>query len=152
MKDESIDPAKKHPVPPFPKQEQNPPGVEKQMKPLADHGEKSYKGCGKLKGKKAVITGGDSGIGRAISIAFAREGADVLISYLADVEDEDANDTANYVKEAGGKAILMKGDIRNPEHCRDIIKKAVEEFGRIDILVNNAAFQMARETLSDISD
>jgi NAD(P)-dependent dehydrogenase (short-subunit alcohol dehydrogenase family) len=152
MKNETKNPAEKHPVPPFPKQEQKPPGVESEMQPKADHGEESYNGCGKLEGKKAVITGGDSGIGRAISIAFAREGADVLISYLADVEDEDANETARFVRESGRKAVLMKGDIRNPEHCRAIIKKAVEEFGQIDILVNNAAFQMARESLSDITD
>lgn len=151
IKNES-DPAEKYPNPPFPKQEQEPPGIEAEMKPRADHGEESYKGCGKLRGKKAVITGGDSGIGRAISIAFAREGADVLISYLDDVEDEDANETAAYVRDAGSKAILMKGDIRSPEHCRKIIEKAVEEFGNIDILVNNAAFQMARHSLADISD
>jgi trans-2-enoyl-CoA reductase len=148
MEIKSTDPAEKYPIPPFPKQEQEPPGIEAEMKPKADHGEESYKGCDKLRGKKAVITGGDSGIGRAISIAFAREGADVLISYLDDVEDEDANETANYVREAGRKAILIKGDIRSPEHCRKIIEKAVEEFGQIDILVNNAAFQMARESES----
>lgn len=152
MEIKSTDPAEKYPIPPFPKQEQEPLGIEAEMKPKADHGEESYKGCDKLRGKKAVITGGDSGIGRAISIAFAREGADVLISYLDDVEDEDANETANYVREAGRKAILMKGDIRSPEHCRKIIEKAVEEFGQIDILVNNAAFQMARDSLADISD
>src|SRR5690606_1978758 len=109
-------------------------------------------GCGKLEGKKAIITGGDSGIGKAVAIAFAREGADVLISYLADVEDEDANHTAEYVRKAGKKAILVKGDIRDPEHCRHIIDTAVEEFGQIDILVNNAAFQMARDKLADIPE
>lgn len=152
MKNETNDPAEKYPIPPFPKQDQQTPGVEKKMTPQADHGEESYKGSGKLKGKKAVITGGDSGIGRAISIAFAREGADVLISYLADVEDDDANETARYVREAGRKAVLLKGDIRDPKHCKEIIDKAMEEFGQIDVLVNNAAFQMAREGLSDISD
>src|SRR5690606_7921425 len=136
----------------FPKQEQEVPGVEDDMHPKADHGEESYKGCGKLEGKKAIITGGDSGIGKAVAIAFAREGADVLISYLADVEDEDANDTAEWVKKAGKKAILVKGDIRDPQHCRHIIDKAVEEFGQIDILVNNAAFQMSREKLADIPE
>src|SRR5690606_3573837 len=128
MKDNNLehqDPAQKYPVPPFPKQKQDPPGVEKEMNPKADHGEESYKGSGKLEGKKTIITGGDSGIGRAIAIAFAREGADVLISYLDDVEDEDANETARFVQEAGRKAILVKGDIRDPEHCRAIIKKAV---------------------------
>lgn len=146
------DPKTKHPVPPFPEQEQNPPGVESKMHPKADHGEDSYKGSGKLEGKKAIITGGDSGIGRAIAIAYAREGADVMICYLDDVEDSDAKETASYVEKAGKKAILMKGDIRDAKHCRAIIAKAVEEFGQIDILVNNAAFQMARKKLADISD
>jgi len=152
MKEENQDPTEKHVSPPFPKQEQEVPGVEDDMQPKADHGEDSYKGCGKLEGKKAIITGGDSGIGKAVAIAFAREGADVLISYLADVEDEDANDTAEYVRKAGKKAILVKGDIRDPEHCRHIIDTAVEEFGQIDILVNNAAFQMSREKLADIPE
>ena len=152
MKEENQDPTEKHVSPPFPKQEQEVPGVEDDMQPKADHGEDSYKGCGKLEGKKAIITGGDSGIGKAVAIAFAREGADVLISYLADVEDEDANHTAEYVRKAGKKAILVKGDIRDPEHCRHIIDTAVEEFGQIDILVNNAAFQMSREKLADIPE
>lgn len=152
MKEQNTDPTAKHPVPPFPKQDQAPPGIESKLQPKADHGEESYKGCGRLEGKKAIITGGDSGIGRAIAIAFAREGADVLISYLADIEDQDAEETAQYVRDANRKAILIKGDIRNPDHCREIVKKAVDEFGRIDILVNNAAFQMARESLNDISD
>lgn len=152
MKEENQDPTEKHVSPPFPKQEQEVPGVEDDMQPKADHGEDSYKGCGKLEGKKAIITGGDSGIGKAVAIAFAREGADVLISYLADVEDEDANDTAEYVRKAGKKAILVKGDIRDPEHCRHIIDTAVEEFSQIDILVNNAAFQMSREKLADIPE
>ncbi|RYG17385.1 MAG: SDR family NAD(P)-dependent oxidoreductase, partial [Chitinophagaceae bacterium] len=110
-------PDQKQPVPPFPKQEQNTPGTEKKMKPLADHGEESYKGSGKLVDKVAVITGGDSGIGKAVAIAYAREGADVVISYLADVETEDAKDTARLVEESGRKAILIKGDIRKESHC-----------------------------------
>lgn len=126
------------------------PGTENQMQPLADHGEKSYQGCGKLTGKKAIITGGDSGIGKAIAIAFAREGADVLISYLDSAEDQDAEDSAQMVRKAGRKAILVKGDIADEKHCKDIIDQAVTEFGQIDILVNNAAFQMARKTLQDI--
>ncbi|WP_316805630.1 SDR family oxidoreductase [Pedobacter nototheniae] len=141
----------KHPSPPFPKQKQTPPGTEKEMKPLADHGEKSYRGSGKLNGKKAIITGGDSGIGKAIAIAFAREGADVLISYLSDEEDFDAKDTAKYVEAENQKAILVKGDIRSEKHCKKIIDIAVKSFGQIDILVNNAAFQMARKSLKDIS-
>jgi len=146
----SSNPHDKYPRPPFPKQEQAVPGTEDQMHPKADHGEHSYKGTGKLEGKKAIITGGDSGIGRAVAIAFAREGADVLISYLDDVEDEDAESTAELVRQAGRKAVLVKGDIRSEEHCKSIIEKAVAEFGQIDILVNNAAFQMARKTLQEI--
>lgn len=142
------DPQKKYEKPPYPKQEQEVPGTEKEMTPMADHGEKSYKGSGKLKGKKAIITGGDSGIGRAVAIAFAREGADVLISYLK--EDEDAKETAKWVKEAGQKAVLLPGDISEEAHCKKIVERAVEEFGQIDILVNNAAFQMARESLEEI--
>jgi len=144
------DPQEKYPVPPYPKQEQDVPGVEKEMRPKADHGEESYRGTGKLKGKKAIITGGDSGIGKAVAIAFAREGADVLISYLADVEDEDATDTAKWIEEVGAKAVLVKGDIKSEEHCKGLVKKALDEFGQIDILVNNAAFQMARESLQEI--
>lgn len=143
-------PDTKYAVPPFPKQKQAPPGKEKDLKPLADHGEDSYKGSGKLMGKKAIITGGDSGIGKAIAIAFAREGADVLISYLSDEETKDAQDSAKYVEAAGQKAVLVKGDIRKESHCKKIVEKAVKEFGQIDILVNNAAFQMGREALADI--
>ncbi len=148
-KDQMQDPLTKYPQPPFPRQEQDLPGYEKDLKPLADHGEHSYKGSGKLKGKKAIITGGDSGIGRAAAIAFAREGADVLISYLS--EDEDAKTTAKWVKEAGQKAVLVPGDISSLQHCKRIINKAVEEFGQIDILVNNAAYQMSHKSLQDIS-
>src|SRR5690606_26056707 len=151
MKEENQDPTEKHVSPPFPKQEQEVPGVEDDMQPKADHGEDSYKGCGKLEGKKAIITGGDSGIGKAVAIAFAREGADVLISYLADMEDEDAEDTAAYIREAGQQAVLIKGDISREQHCQHIIETAVSEFGTVDILVNNAAFQMSRNTLQDIS-
>ncbi|MCC9166275.1 SDR family oxidoreductase [Pontibacter harenae] len=142
------DPKEKHAKPPFPEQEQEVPGTEEELQPKADHGEESYKGTGKLEGKKAIITGGDSGIGRAVAIAFAREGADVLISYLS--EDEDAKETAKYVEEAGRKAVLVPGDISDEAHCQKVIAKAVEEFGQIDVLVNNAAFQMARESLQEI--
>lgn len=145
------DPATKYPQPPFPKQRQQFPGVESRMDPPADHGQVSYVGSGKLVGKKAVITGGDSGIGKAIAIAFAREGADVLISYLDDKEDADAQDTAGFVEAAGRKCILVKGDISKEKNCRKIIDKAVKSWGQIDILVNNAAFQMARNTLQEIS-
>jgi NAD(P)-dependent dehydrogenase (short-subunit alcohol dehydrogenase family) len=120
------------------------------MDPKPDHGETSYRGSGRLDGKAAVITGADSGIGRAVAIAYAREGADVLISYLN--EDDDARQTAQWVEKAGRKAVLMPGDIADPAHCRAIIAKAVEEFGRVDILVNNAAFQMTRESVEEIPD
>jgi len=120
------------------------------MTPKPDHGEESYRGSGKLTGKRAVITGGDSGIGRAVAIAFAREGADVLISYLD--EHEDARDTAKHVEEAGRKCVLVPGDISDRAHAKTIIPKALEELGGIDILVNNAAFQMTHETLDEISD
>lgn len=146
----SNNPHDKYPVPPFPKQEQQAPGVESQMQPAADHGEHSYQGSGKLKGKKAVITGGDSGIGRAVAIAFAREGADVLISYLDNAEDKDAEDTASLVRQAGQQAVLVKGDLREEAHCQSVIDQAVSAFGTIDILVNNAAFQMAHESLEEI--
>ncbi len=119
------------------------------MLPTADHGETSYRGSGKLKGRKALITGGDSGIGRAVAIAFAREGADVLISYLN--EDEDARETARYVEAAGQKAIVVPGDIQDEAHCKQLIRRAVDELGGLDILVNNAAFQMAHESLQEIS-
>jgi hypothetical protein len=134
----------------MPVQQQTPPGKEALLDPKADHGEESYKGSGKLTGKAAVITGGDSGIGRAVALAFAREGADVLISYLS--EDEDARETARLVEEAGQKAVLMPGDIKNPAHCRAIIAKAVDSFGHLDILVNNAAHQMSFDALEDIPD
>ncbi|WP_116453504.1 glucose 1-dehydrogenase [Blastococcus litoris] len=133
-----------------PAQKQDVPGVLGKMDPRPDHGEESYRGSGKLSGKAAVITGGDSGIGRAVAIAFAREGADVLISYLD--EHEDAQDTARYVEEAGRKCVLVPGDLSDRAHCRTIIPKAVEEFGKVDILVNNAAFQMSHDTLDEVSD
>jgi NAD(P)-dependent dehydrogenase (short-subunit alcohol dehydrogenase family) len=126
------------------------PGSTNAMQPRPDHGEKSYKGSGRLAGKRAVITGGDSGIGRAVAIAFAREGADLLISYLE--EDEDAKETKRLVEEAGRKAILVPGDIQHAEHCRDIVQKAVAELGGIDILVNNAAHQATFGSIEEISD
>jgi hypothetical protein len=139
-----------HPKPPFPKQKQPMPGLTAKMKPVPDHGEESYKGSGRLKDKKAVITGGDSGIGRAVAIAYAREGADVLISYLD--EHEDAQETKRLVEEAGRKAVLIGGDIQDAGHCRKIIDRAVAEFGGIDILVNNAAHQASFKDIGDISD
>ena len=144
------DPRKQYDQPPFPQQQpQEVPGHENEMHPKADHGEVTYKGSGKLAGRKAIITGGDSGIGRAVAIAFAREGADVLISYLN--EHDDAETTATWVREAGRKAVLLPGDISDEQHCKDIINRALDELGGIDILVNNAAYQMSRDSLQDIS-
>ena len=134
----------------FPTQQQSVPGVQSEMKPVPDCGEKSYKGSGRLTGKRAIITGGDSGIGRAVAIAFAREGADVLISYLN--EDQDARDVAHYVEDAGRKCVLVAGHLSDAAHCRAVVDRAVQEFGGIDVLVNNAAFQMTHESLDEISD
>jgi NAD(P)-dependent dehydrogenase (short-subunit alcohol dehydrogenase family) len=133
-----------------PKQQQSPPGIQSQMDPVPDCGETSYRGSGKLTGKAAVITGGDSGIGRAVAIAYAREGADVLIAYLS--EDSDARDVAKYVEEAGRRCVLVRGDVSEAQHCRDIVATAVREFGKVDILVNNAAFQMNHDSLDEIPD
>ena len=133
-----------------PAQQQTPPGVLREMTPKPDHGEESYRGSGKLTGKVAVITGGDSGIGRAVAIAFAREGADVLISYLD--EHDDAQDTAKYVEGAGRRCVLVAGDLADRAHAKTIIPKAVEAFGKVDVLVNNAAFQMSHESLEEVSD
>lgn len=139
-----------HPKPPFPEQNQPMPGATGQMDPQPDHGEQSYKGSGKLAGKRAIITGADSGIGRAVAIAFAREGADVLISYLS--EDIDAAETKHWVEKAGRKAVLMPGDIQSAAHCRSIIDTALTELGGIDILVNNAAHQASFHDIGEISD
>jgi NAD(P)-dependent dehydrogenase (short-subunit alcohol dehydrogenase family) len=139
-----------HPKPPFPKQTQPMPGQTKVMEPVPDHGERTYRGCSRLADKKAVITGADSGIGRAVAIAYAREGADVLIAYLN--EHEDAKETQRLVEDAGRKAVLVPGDVQHADHCRDIVKKAVSELGGIDILVNNAAHQATFKSIDDISD
>ena len=138
------------PTPPQPEQQQPMPGTTEAMTPRPDHGEESYVGHDRLAGKKAVITGGDSGIGRAVALAFAREGADVLISYLN--EDEDAAETARLVESAGRKAVAMRGDLSDPAHCRAVIARAVEELGGIDVLVSNAAHQASFDKLEDVSD
>ncbi len=132
-------------------EQQQPPGSDQELTPKADHGEESYRGSGKLTGKRAVITGGDSGIGKAVAIAFAREGADVLISYLPEEED-DAQDTKRCIEEAGRKAVLFPGDVSDPAYCRSVIDQAVSELGGLDVLVNNAAYQMTHETIEEISD
>ncbi len=137
------------PMPPFSEQQQEPPGLTAKMQPVPDHGERSYRGDGKLSGKVALITGADSGIGKAVAIAFAREGADIAISYLN--EDDDAKDTAKWVEEAGRKAILMPGDIKSEYHCRSLVTQTVEKLGKIDILVNNAAFQRTYDSIEDIT-
>ncbi|WP_018235828.1 SDR family oxidoreductase [Ensifer sp. BR816] len=138
------------PRPPFKRQNQPMPGTTDRMDPLPDHGESSYKGSRRLQDKKAIITGGDSGIGRAVAIAYAREGADVLISYLN--EHEDAKSTKALVEEAGRKAVLVAGDIQTSAHCKRLVETAVKELGGIDILVNNAAHQASFPTIEDITD
>jgi NAD(P)-dependent dehydrogenase (short-subunit alcohol dehydrogenase family) len=142
-------PENQYPVPPQPEQQQFPPGQTKLMTPTPDHGETSYRGSSKLEGKVALITGADSGIGRAIAIAYAREGADILISYLN--EHDDADETAKWVQKEGRKVILVPGDICDENHCNELVWKAVKELGGIDILVNNAAFQRTYDSIADIS-
>jgi NAD(P)-dependent dehydrogenase (short-subunit alcohol dehydrogenase family) len=133
-----------------PPQQQQPPGDTAAMRPQPDHGEESYRGSGRLAGKVAVITGGDSGIGRAVAIAYAREGADVLISYLD--EHDDAQETRKWVEQAGRKAVLVPGDVADAAHCRSIIDTAISEFGHLEVLVNNAAMQRTHEKIEDIPD
>jgi NAD(P)-dependent dehydrogenase (short-subunit alcohol dehydrogenase family) len=133
-----------------PKQQQDPPGKEADLTPKADHGETTYKGSARLQGKAAIVTGADSGIGRAVAIAFAREGADVLVAYLS--EHEDARETARWVEAAGRKAVLVPGDLAQRDHCRAVAAKAFESFGKLDVLVNNAAFQMEHDTIEEIPD
>ena len=137
-------------MPQPPKQQQTPPGSTGAMDPTPDHGEASYVGSGRLREKVAVITGADSGIGRAVAIAYAREGADVLVSYLD--EHEDAQETRRWVEEAGRRCVLVPGDLQDPAHCRSVVARAVDELGRVDVLVNNAAFQMSHETFEEIPD
>jgi NAD(P)-dependent dehydrogenase (short-subunit alcohol dehydrogenase family) len=145
----SQDPREREPKPPFPEQPQEPPGLESEMSPAPDYGEDSYRGSGRLRGKAAIITGGDSGIGRAVALAFAREGADVLISYLN--EEEDARETARVIEREGRKCLTVAGDITEEAHCREIVRRATAEFDRIDVLVNNAAFQMTHESIQELS-
>lgn len=139
-----------YPKPPFASQPQDMPGSTAAMDPRPDHGEKTYKGAGRLAGMKAVITGGDSGIGRAVAIAYAREGADVLIAYLN--ENDEAAEVKALVEQEGRKAVLVAGDLQSPEHCRQVIQRAVDAFGGIDILVNNAAHQATFKDIGEISD
>ena len=144
-------PLDKYPKPPYPKQQQPHPGLASQMDPVPDHGEKSYQGSGRLAGRKALITGGDSGIGRAAAIAYAREGADVAINYLP-AEEEDAKHVIALIKAAGRKAVAIPGDITDAAFCRKLVEEAVSQLGGLDILVNNAGYQKSNLSIMDISD
>ena len=145
------DPTRQYPQPDQQaEQELEHPGLESEMQPEPDYGENTYRGSGRLEGRAAIITGGDSGIGRAVALAFAREGADVLISYLAE-EEPDADETARDVEDSGKRAVKMPGDIGEEAQCQRLVERAVSEFGKLDILVNNAAYQMYREGLQSIS-
>lgn len=139
----------RRPAPPYPEQRQQPPGSTAQMQPIPDHGERSYRGNGRLDGKIALITGADSGIGKAVAIALAREGADIVISFLD--ETDDAEDTAKWVREAGRQAVVVPGDITSEDHCKDLVQHTVRELGAIDVLVNNAAFQRTYADIADIT-
>ncbi|MCQ0986168.1 SDR family oxidoreductase [Jiella marina] len=143
------DPRTAYPQPPQPEQKQTLPGTTGAMDPKPDHGEESYKGSGKLDGQAAIVTGGDSGIGRAVAIAFAREGADVLVSYLD--EHEDAEETKRWVEKAGKRCVLMPGDMKDEGHCFAIVERAASEFGRLDVLVNNAAHQKVIADFEELS-
>ena len=145
-----VDPRSEYPKPPFPRQQQPWPGLAGKMEPRPDHGETSYQGSGRLEGRKALVTGGDSGIGRAAVIAFAREGADVAINYLP-AEEPDAKEVADLVRAAGRKAVLIPGDIKDEAFCGRLVEQAVRELGGLDILVNNAARQIAHEDVLDIT-
>ncbi|MHC8420853.1 SDR family oxidoreductase [Streptomyces sp. NB004] len=140
---EQRNPAEQHPTPEFPSQDQPHPGWTGPMDPPPDHGEESYRGSGRLDGRRTVITGGDSGIGRAVALAFAREGADVLFTHLDD-EKDDAAETVRLIEAAGRRAVPVACDVREERNCRALIDRAVAEFGRIDVLVNNAAYQMSQ--------
>ena len=146
----ALDPKSIGNKPPHQEQKQPPPGHTDEMRPKPDHGDDSYRGSGKLSGCAAIITGADSGIGRAVAIAFAREGADLLLAYLD--EHDDAKETARWVEKADRRAVLMPGDVADPAHCRAIVDRALKEFGRPDVLVNNAALQRTYDSIEDISD
>lgn len=148
---ESQDP-REGPTPSEEVPEQEFPGVEKEMIPKADHGEDGYQGSGRLAGRVALVTGGDSGIGRAVCIAFAREGADIAVGYLADKEEADAEETRKWVERAGRRCLVRRFDVRQKRECIEFVESARRELGRLDILVNNAAFQMAQPSLDDYSE
>lgn len=144
------DPREAGPKPPFPQQPQSHPGSVREMNPPADHGEKSYEGTGKLKGRVAIVTGGDSGIGRAVAIAFAKEGASLVISFLPE-EQVDADDTAKVIEQAGGRVVKVAGDLRELAYIEKLVSTAISSFGQLDIVVNNAAFQMSHESIDELS-
>ena len=139
------------PHPPFPAQHQNKPGIESKLRPRPEYQAPLYKGSGKLQDKSALITGGDSGIGRAVAVLYAREGADVAIVYLQE-EQSDAEETQRAVEQEGRRALLLPGDVRDPAFCRQAVERTVREFGKLDILVNNAAYQQHQKSLENISD
>jgi NAD(P)-dependent dehydrogenase (short-subunit alcohol dehydrogenase family) len=145
-----VDPKSQGPKPEFPQRSIDPPGSEREMTPRADHGEDSYQGLGRLTDRVALITGGDSGIGRAVAIAFAREGADVAISYLPE-EERDAVETQQWIEHAGRSALMLPGDLRDEAHCASLVDRTFERFGKLDLLVNNAAFQMSRDSIQEIT-
>ena len=147
---EAVDPRSEGPKPDYPQKPIERPGSEEEMTPRADHGEESYRGLGRLTDRVALITGGDSGIGRAVAIAFAREGADVIVSHLPEEED-DAAETCRWVSHAGRRSIALPGDIQDERHCTALVARAFDEFGRLDILVNNAAYQSTHESIEDFS-
>jgi NAD(P)-dependent dehydrogenase (short-subunit alcohol dehydrogenase family) len=146
-----VNPVTKYPQPPFEKQPQEAPGLASKMQPVPDHGEESYKGSGRLTGRKALITGGDSGIGRAAAIAYAREGADVVINYLPQ-EQSDADEVIALIEAAGRKGFAIPGDITNSSFCKTLVEQAVEKLGGLDILVNNAGRQQAVDSILDITE
>ena len=143
------DPKTQGPKPEYPQPPIDPPGTEAEMQPKADHGEESYRGSGRLRDHVALITGGDSGIGRAVAIAFAREGADVVISYLN--EEQDAQETRRWVEQAGRRALTLGGDITSEQHCVALVERTFEEFGKLDVLVNNAAYQRTHEEIDEFT-
>ena len=145
------DPKTQFPTPPFPEQQQDPPGRESDLEPRADHGQETYRGADRLRDKVALITGGDSGIGKAVAIAFAREGADVVVSYLGGMEDEDAQDTVRIVREAGRQGTSLAGDIGREDHCQALVDLTVEQFGGLDVLVNNAAWQECGDSIEEVT-
>jgi NAD(P)-dependent dehydrogenase (short-subunit alcohol dehydrogenase family) len=145
------DPKSAYPEPPFPEQQQEPPGTEAELKPRADHGEESYRGADRLTDRVAIITGGDSGIGKAVAIAFAREGADVVVNYIGEAEEADAQDTVQWVEKAGRKALAVPGDLQDESFCRALIERAADELGNLDILVNNAAWQECGDRIEEVT-